>query len=212
MKKRQNENRVDRILHLAIVPVVIMAVLLGVVYLARSWIRQTVIPFGITIVYKPGVNQDFKNQFSPINKTLSDIGVKLDTPTGASCGGPDTYFQDFSETVPCVKYQQGGASKITDNFKKSWEQKSRAFENSLRASGWQKQSFSYNYGPIKSLDGIFGSSAYGTGGDNRYAKSVGKDICSLGIIYTPEISGFPPFYVSESCERDIKIFGGSYSP
>ncbi len=192
--------------------VVVTVIIFGAAYAGRSWIRQTVIPFGLTIMYKHSVDRDFKAQFSSTNKTFASLGVTLGAPSGASCGGMATYFQDFSETVPCAKYQQGGKSVVTNDFKVSWEQKSRALENHLLSTGWQKQSYSNNYGPVKSLDGIFGSGVYGTGGDNRYIKSVGKDDCSLDIVYVPQISGFPPFYIYESCERDIKIFGGSYSP
>ena len=212
LRKNRQTSVIYRVVYIVTASVVVLFGLFGMAYLARSWIRQTVVPFGVTILYKPIVDRDFKAQFSPINQMLAASGVTSDGPHDNSCGGSATYWHDFSETVPCSKDQQGGKSTVTDNFKVLWESKSPALESYLLSTGWQKQSYSYNYGPIKSLDGILGYSVYGSGGDDRYTKAIGKDSCFLEVGYSPQTSAPPPFYVGESCERDINIFGGSYYP
>ena len=200
-------------LHLTKRKVLVILSLLVVIalgsYLARGWIRDSVVPAYANTFYKSEVETAFKNDLTPVNQQLKSYGLIFSQVQQDECwSGDNAMFQGFSETVPCIKQWQSNAITPSSSYITKWQSTSPQFEHYLLANGWQK-----GYYAAQPIATIFNVPNYQGTIQVNYAKLHGGVACSLSISYNPsngEVQGQNnQVYASESCEKDLVLFGGS---
>jgi hypothetical protein len=179
-------------------------------FLARGWIRASLLPAYVKVFYKSEVDAAFKNDFTPVNQQLKSYGFTFSQVQQDECwSGDNAMFQGFSETVPCIKQWQSNAITPSSSYITNWQSTSAQLEHYLLTNGWHKEYFAGQ--PINTILSV--PNYKGTVQVN-YAKLHGKLVCNLSISYNPsdsEVEGQNnQVYVSESCERDVSFFGGSF--
>jgi len=173
-----------------------LILVMGVTYLARGWIRVSVIPAYADIFYRPSVRRTFDSDFTPLNQRFQNLGLRFGKPNYDKCWGENASFKGLRESFNCFKQQKSEVSGLTDDFIKNWQVKSPELEQYLKTAGWNKDAFLKR--PLSQIfDGgypIF-----------SYAKWHGKTYCDLSINYDSQQR---IVRAQETCSRDIKFFGG----
>ena len=186
--------------NILVVGSVLLVVLAGL-YLARGWIRGSVVPAYAKIFYKPKVETAFKNDLAPINQRLKAYGLVFSIVGQNECwSGGNALFQGFSETVPCIKLMDSNQITPSDSYIANWRATSPQLEQYLLANGWHKEYFA-----AQPIGTIFDVPNYTGTIQVNYSNSHGKLVCDLSISYNPHSQT----WATESCEKDLVLFGGS---
>jgi hypothetical protein len=184
----------------------VVVLLLAMTYLGRGYIRATAVPAYAQTFYMPGVSKKFDENLTDATRKLESYGAKYNTNYDECWSGGNAMFENFRETVTCIKSLESNATHVTDGLRKQWKIEGPKLEKQLLANGWQKQ---YNTEePIAEL------LVRDYGPTVKYAKDIGKVQCEFSITYAPRsnTTGSPQDQVwsHESCQRDVKFFGGYY--
>jgi hypothetical protein len=182
----------------------VLVLLLAVVYLGRGYIRATVVPAYAQKFYMPDVDKKFAENLTDATRKLESYGVKYSTNYDECWSGGNAMFENFRETVTCIKSLESNAARVTDGLRKQWKIEGPQLEKQLLANGWRKQHNTDE--PIAEL------LVRDYGPTVKYAKDIGKVQCEFSITYAPRnnSTGAPQdqMWSHESCQRDVKFFGG----
>jgi hypothetical protein len=178
--------------------------LLAVAYLGRGYIRTTVVPAYAQTFYMPGVDKKFDENLTDATRKLESYGVKYNTNYDECWSGGDAAFENFRETVPCIKYLEGSPVNVSNDLQKHWKAEMPQLEQRLLTSGWQKQ-YNANESIADLLTRKYDASV-------SYHKNIGKIYCEFSITYSfrdPQNTQ-SRIWSKASCQRDVGFFGGYY--
>lgn len=180
-----------------------LVVALAVLFLARGWLRGSLVPMVVKNAVIPAMQRDFKQDFPPITEKLAEFGFTFDG---------DGYIRDttrceqygysgFSSTHACFIAKTSDILAPTDTFKKQWNEKAPAFENSVLQAGWEK-----TWNAAQPIDELFLDHHQSVG--VNYLKKHGKTVCRLTIAHLKNTERGNFMHVREECNRGVKLFGG----
>jgi len=214
-----------------------VAVLIGAVvcfYVLAIVVRQYVVPLYVNTFYKRSVDKKFAEAFTDFNNELGSLGLTQYRSSSfdpsaktATCynhvtdNGQNGYYQDFSETVPCIKQVSIEPFVPDDEFYTTWKTGSSKLPLVLKRNGWKmtrnfvagidlKTDFESQQSITRMFDVANRSPANQYAAEIDYEISEGKIKCSLSLSYANDgPSPVKSVWLDERCERDVSFFGGS---
>ncbi len=184
----------------AVIATCVVLVLLVATLLGRGLIRATLIPAYVNHFYKPAIGTRFDQDFSEVDQELAKYGLTFNDQDGYAyeCySGDKVFFERWRETVPCYRAQGSDQKPFTSEMVDNWKKNSLALEQFLLQHGWHKE-----WNEAQPIEEIFN---HESGAGVVYSKAHGKTVCSLQIFSSSDPS---QTHTSQSCDRDVKFFGG----
>lgn len=182
----------------------IFCILLVTLFVFRGVVRGYIIPKFVDIVYGPSVDKNFARDYPDVNKKLEEFGFTFKNSPRRDCNvNGEAMYEGIRETIYCFYSTRNDDITFSSQLVSNWKQNSVSLEKYLLASGWTKQ-----WNELQPIDEIYNNPNNDVSVAVNYTKTHGPTECELSIVYN---AGYPhpdTTYAIESCEREIKIFGG----
>jgi len=189
-----------------ILPLVLLIIAAGS-YLARGWIRVTVIPAGASLVYEHSVQSVYNKETATLNDPLRSLGFKNIIHAPAKC--QLAWAQNIHTSVECVS-SSSSYMIIGDTDRAALVNNAKSLSERLQNNAWQG-TYS-NSGPYTSLLTLATSISSGIDWqpDAAYTKQVGNTSCTID--FNTAFSKPKPAAIAGrvDCWRQVDVFGNPY--
>jgi len=183
-----------------------LVILVLLTFALRGWLRVTVIPKTIGLLYMPGISSTFEKQDNTLGHPLQSLGFQ-NVATKKHC--LKMIAQGYHVDIDCIAIQQGYVVLPSSAEGIAKEQQAAAkIQSALQASGWQGGS---NGVTVTSLiDGTTQGKDYSP--DAYYEKTVGKNHCIFDIFIAYSNPKPPAISIQFFCERTFYFLGKTPVP
>lgn len=180
----------------------VCVVLVGILFLARGWVRGTVMPKTATIIYGHTIQSTFDAQIKNLDDPLTKLGYSKITKTNATCI-LGTARSIHTEMYCYAKYEAYGTVPTIGHAKTILNTNAQTIQDAATSNGWSGGGRDNQL--TKLVSSVTGNIDYNP--DASYQKQFGATYCMFSsntAFSHPKLAAMSSYI---SCTRTVDWFG-----